>query len=306
MITAVHAKKIDLYKRRKRNENLSGFFFLVPSLTGFVGFILFPMIFSMFLSFTKWSFISGFKDINVVGLQNFMLLFKDYKFLSALKNTASYVALTVPVSIILGFIIAVIIHDFVYGKAAMKIAIFLPYISSLVAISIVWKVILHPTMGPVNQMLMSLGVANPPKWFGDTHWALVGIAIETIWIQFGYNVILFMAGFTGINSELYEAAKIDGCGSLRKVFYVTIPSVAPTTFFLTIMALINSFKVFDQVSVITQGGPGDSTVVMAYYIYQEAFQYYDMGYASALSWVMFAIIMAITLVQWKFGDKTNY
>lgn len=306
MITVASAKKAVPYRNRLRKENLAGFLFLTPSLIGFIGFILFPMVFSLFLSFTKWSFISGFKDIHIIGFQNFTMLFKDYKFIAALKNTVYYIILTVPISIIFGFLIAVLIHDFVYGKTAMKIAIFLPYISSLVAISIVWKVILHPTMGPVNQILMALGVADPPKWFGDTHWALIGIAIETIWLQLGYNVILFMAGFTGINTDLYEAAKIDGCGSLRKVFYVTIPSVAPTTFFLTIMALINSFKVFDQVSVITQGGPGDSTIVMAYYIYQEAFQFYDMGYASALSWIMFAIIMAITLIQWKFGDKSNY
>ena len=306
MITAAPAKKTVTYSNRLRKENLSGFLFLAPSLAGFIGFILFPMVFSLFLSFTKWSFISGFKDIQIIGLQNFALLFNDYKFIAALKNTIFYIVLTVPISIIFGFIIAVIIRDFVFAKSAMKIAIFLPYISSLVAISIVWKVILHPTMGPVNQILMALGVADPPKWFGDSNWALIGIALETIWLQLGYNVILFLAGFTGINTDLYEAAKIDGCGSLRKVFYVTIPGSAPTTFFLTIMALINSFKVFDQVSVITQGGPGDSTIVMAYYIYQEAFQYYDMGYASALSWVMFVIIMAITLIQWKFGDKTSY
>ena len=286
----------------RMKNNLAGYLFLTPSLLGFLGFILLPMIASLLLSFTEWSFISGFSGIKWKGFDNFIFLLKDVKFVNAMKNTALYTLYTVPVAIILGFITAVLIHDFAYGKTFLKIAYFLPYISSLVAISVVWKVILNPASGPVNQILYALGVKNLPGWFGSSKWALLGIAIETIWIQIGYNVVLFMAGFTGINSDLYDAASIDGCGSLRKVFYVTIPGVAPTTFFLVIMALINSFKVFDQVSVITQGGPGDSTIVMAFYIYQKAFLYYDMGYASAMAWIMFVIIMIITLIQWKFGN----
>lgn len=294
-----------LCKTRKGHENLAGYLFLLPSLTGFLGFIFLPMLFSLFLSFTKWSFISGFAGMEWKGLANFTALFQDIKFIASLKNTFLYTLYTVPVSLLLGFAAAIIIHDFTYGKTLLKISIFLPYISSLVAISVVWKVILHPASGPVNQFLSALGVTNLPGWFGSSKWALLGIAIETVWIQIGYNVVLYMAGFTGISGELYDAAAIDGCNAWQKIRYITIPGVAPTTFFLTIMAMISSFKVFDQVSVITQGGPGDSTMVLAYYIYQKAFTYYDMGYASAMAWVLFSIILVITLIQWKFGNKKD-
>ncbi len=298
-------KRFQFCKTRKGADNLAGYLFLLPSLAGFLGFIFLPMVFSLCLSFTKWSFISGLSGMEWKGLGNFAALFQDIKFVASLKNTFLYTIYTVPVALVLGFAVAVIIHDFTYGKTILKISIFLPYISSLVAISVVWKVILHPASGPVNQLLYRLGVENLPGWFGSSKWALPGIAIETIWIQIGYNVVLYMAGFTGINRELYDAASIDGCNAWQRIRYITIPGVAPTTFFLTIMALISSFKVFDQVSVITQGGPGDSTMVLAYYIYQKAFTYYDMGYASAMAWVLFAIILVITLIQWKFGNDDN-
>jgi multiple sugar transport system permease protein len=300
----IPAKTVSV-KQRQRIENIAGFGFLLPSLIGFAGFILLPMIFSLFLSFNEWSMISGFKGIKFVGLENFKMMPTDVKFKIAMLNTFRYTILTVPVSIILGFIIAVLIRDYVFGKNLMKIAVFLPYISSIVAITVVWKVLLNPTRGPVNMFLMALGIDNPPGWFASTRWAIVGVALETIWLTIGYNVILYMAGFTGINSDLYDAASIDGCGGFRRVLHITIPGAAPTTFFLTIMALINSFKVFDQVSIIQAGSPSaDASLVIAYQIYLQAFQYYKMGYASAMSWVLFVIIMIITLVQWKF-DKSQ-
>jgi multiple sugar transport system permease protein len=303
MASTIMSEKTIAVKRRQNMENLAGFGFLLPSLIGFTGFILLPMIFSLFLSFNEWSMISGLKGIKFAGLDNFLMMPADVKFKIAMLNTFKYTILTVPVSIILGFIIAVLIHDYVFGKNLMKIAVFLPYISSLVAITVVWKVLLNPTRGPVNMFLMALGVDNPPGWFASTRWAIPGVALETIWLTIGYNVVLYMAGFTGINSDLYDAASIDGCGGFRRVLHITIPGAAPTTFFLTIMALINSFKVFDQVSIIQAGSPSaDASLVIAYQIYLQAFQYYKTGYASAMSWVLFVIIMIVTLVQWKF-DK---
>ncbi|GHT63142.1 ABC transporter permease [Spirochaetia bacterium] len=304
MVKAAALHTVTLRERQNR-ENLAGLAFLLPSLIGFVGFIVLPMLFSLYLSFHEWSMISGFKGIKFVGLENFRIMPGDVKFKIAMYNTLRYTILTVPISIILGLIIAVLIHDYVYGKNFIKIAVFLPYISSLVAITVVWKVLLNPTRGPVNMFLMTLGVQNPPGWFASTKWAIVGVSLETIWLTIGYNVVLYMAAFTGISSDLYDAASIDGCGGLRRVLYITIPGAGPTTFFLTIMALINSFKVFDQVSIIQAGSPSaDASLVIAYQIYLQAFQYYKMGYASAMSWVLFAIIMVITLVQWHF-DKSQ-
>lgn len=304
MSTAGLTKGAPALKKRQRKENLAGFAFLLPSLIGFFAFILLPMLFSLVLSFTEWSMISGFQGIKFAGLDNFKMMLTDVKFKIAMVNTLKYTVLTVPVSIILGFVIAVLIHDYVFAKKAMKIAVFLPYISSLVAITVVWKVILNPTRGPVNMLLMTLGVENPPGWFASTQWAIVGVALETVWLTIGYNVVLYMAGFTGISADLYDAAAIDGCGGLRRVLHITIPGAAPTTFFLTIMSLIGSFKVFDQVSIIQAGSPSaDASLVIAYQIYLQAFQYYKMGYASAMSWVLFLIIMIITVVQWRLEGR---
>lgn len=293
-------------KKAWKGESLKGYAFLFPSFLGFVVFILFPMVFSFILSFTDWSFISGFDKIKLVGIKNFKLLLNDYQFVAAVKNTLFYTVATVPVTIVLGFLVAVLINRYVFGKNILKIAVFLPYISSLVAVSIIWKVLLHPSFGPVNEILMAIGITNPPKWFGDPKWALSAIAIETIWLQLGYNVIIFLAGLTAINEELYDAASIDGAGALRRILHITIPGVSATTFFLSIMGVINSFKVFDQISVITQGGPGNSTMVLAYYIYLNAFQYYNMGYASAIAWVLFVFIFGVTIIQWTFGNKERF
>lgn len=292
-------------QQRQNKENFSGFAFLFPSLIGFFCFIFLPMLFSLFLSFHEWNMISGFKGIKFIGFENFSFMPEDVKLKIAMSNTLKYTVLTVPVSIILGFILAVLIHDYAYGKNTLRAIIFLPYISSLVAITVVWKVILHPTMGPVNMFLKALGVDNLPGWFASTKWAIVGLAFQSIWLTIGYNIVLYMAAFTGINGELYEAASIDGCGGVRRVIFVTLPGVSSTTFFLTIMGFINSFKVFDQVSIIIAGGgspSADASLVIAYQIYLQAFQYYRMGYASAMSWVLFFIILLITLIQWKVSD----
>ncbi len=286
-----------------RNENLAGYLFVLPSFTGFLVFVLFPMLFSLLLSFCNWSLISGLEQIKIVGLKNFALLMQDYQFVAAVTNTLFYTVATVPVTVILGFLLAVLLNKYVYARDALKIAVFMPYISSLVAVSVVWRVILYPSFGPVNEFLRSIGISDPPKWFGDPKWALPAIAIETIWIQLGYNVVVFLAGLTAINQDLYDAAAIDGAGAVRRLIHVTIPGVEATTFFLSIMGVIGSFKVFDQISVITQGGPGNSTLVLAYYIYQNAFQFYNMGYASAIAWMLFLFIFAVTAVQWRFGNR---
>ncbi len=286
-----------------RNENLAGYLFVLPSFTGFLVFVLFPMVFSFFLSFSKWSLISGLDQIKLVGLKNFVMLMQDYQFIAAVQNTLFYTVATVPATVVLGFLLAVLLNKYVYARDALKIAVFMPYISSLVAVSVVWRVILYPSFGPVNEFLRSIGISDPPKWFGDPKWALPAIAIESIWIQLGYNVVVFLAGLTAINQDLYDAAAIDGAGAVRRLIHVTIPGIEATTFFLSIMGVIGSFKVFDQISVITQGGPGTSTLVLAYYIYQNAFQFYNMGYASAIAWMLFVAIFAITAVQWRFGNR---
>lgn len=290
-------KNIDL------NETVSGIIFLLPGLIGFLIFILFPVIFSLFLSLFKWSFISGFEGMKFVGFKNFVLLFSDPYFITSLQNNVIISLTTVPITLVLGIVFAVLIKNYAYGKVGIRAMMFVPYVSSIVAVSVVFKVILNPEFGPVNKVLMFLGVQNPPKWFGDMHWALVAIIILTVWMNIGYYIVIYMAGLTNVPKTLYEAAEIDGAGPLKQFFSITIPGVSPTTLFLTVIGLINSFKIFDQVSITTNGGPGSSTFVFALYIYKLAFQQFDTGYASAVTMFMTAVIAIITIVQWKMQNN---
>ena len=274
---------------------------------GFIVFFLFPVLFSLILSFCKWDLSSGFGNIKFFGIENFKALSTEQWFTDSMKNSLIFTAATVIIGIGLALILAVILNKTVYFKASIKAMFFLPYISSAVAVAIVWMVVLQPTYGPLNQFLRSIGVQHPPNWLVDVNWALPAIIAMYIWQNLGYNMIVYLAGLSAIPSDLYEAAEIDGANGFKKFTAITIPMVSPTTFFLVIMGIINSFKVFDQVQVLTQGGPGTSTTMLALYIYREAFQFYNMGYASAAAWTMFVIIFVVTLMQWK-GQKrwVNY
>ena len=298
-------------KRRKtlssENEIIPGLLFVLPSLIGFIVFFLFPVLFSLILSFCKWDLTSGFSNIKFTGLGNYLGFSTDVWFTDSMKNSLIFTATTVIIGISLSLVIAVILNKMVYFKDSLKVMVFLPYISTPVAVAIVWMVILQPTYGPVNQFLRSIGVQHPPAWIADVHWALPAIIGMYIWQNLGYNIIVYISGLTAIPLDLYEAAEIDGANGLKKFTSITIPMVSPTTFFLVIMGIINSFKVFDQVQVLTQGGPGTSTTMLALYIYRAAFQFYDMGSASAAAWAMFLIIFIVTIIQWKGQKKwVNY
>jgi multiple sugar transport system permease protein len=164
---------------------------------------------------------------------------------------------------------------------------------------VVWLVIFHPTFGPVNQTLTALGIGDPPKWFADVRWALSAIIAQTVWLHLGYYIVVYMAGLSTIPPSLYESAQIDGANFIQRFLHVTVPGVSPTTFFLLIIGVINSFKVFDQIMVTTRGGPGTATMVFAVYIYNLAFLTYRMGYASAIAWMMFVVIVIITAFQMR-------
>lgn len=295
-------KAMKLEHNEKNKENLAAYLFLLPALIGFIVFIVIPFVSSFLLSFTDWNFISGLSGIKFIGLRNFEELFKDDWFTSSLINNIVFAITVVPISLILGLIMAVIIEKYVYGSNIMKVMIFMPYISSVVAIAVVWMVLLQPSYGPVNQFLISIGISSPPKWLADIKWALPTLIIISIWQGLGYYVIIYLGGLKSIPKDIYESADIDGASFWYKFFYITVPLVSPTTFFLGITGIIGSFKVFDLVSVLTAGGPGTSTTVLAYYIYKSAFQYRKIGYASAMSWIVFVIIFLITILQWK-GQK---
>ncbi len=287
-------------KRAARIETLAGIGFVLPSFIGFFIFILIPVVMSLGISFCNWNFLKGWGAIEFTGLDNFRKMFSDNWFFVSFKNNILFTAITIPLLIMLGLVMGEIINRHVFGGKIIRVMIFIPYIASVVAICTVWQVMLQPSYGPINQFLMSIGIKNPPRWLVDNNWAIYSIMMIYIWTQVGYYVAVYMAGLKNVPADIYEAATIDGASGVRQFFSITIPMVKPTTFFLSTMGIIGSFKVFDLISVLTNGGPGNSTSVMAFYIYKSAFTDFKMGYASALAWALFVVIFAVTMVQWKF------
>ena len=289
--------------KKSQREFFTGIGFILPSLLGFLIFTFIPVVISLGLSFTSWNFMEGLEGIKFNGLDNYIRLFSDEWFINSYKNNIIFTAVTVPVLIALGMVMATIINKYIYGGGVVRTMIFIPYIASVVAVCTVWMVLLQPSYGPVNEFLRSIGIQNPPGWLADFKWSLPSIMIIYVWQQVGYYSIVFLAGLKGLPEDVYEAAKVDGASPIRQFFSLTVPLISPTTFFLTIMGIIGSFKVFDQISVLTQGGPGSSSSVMAYYVYRTAFDYFEMGYANTLAWALFVLVFLVTLVQWKMQAK---
>lgn len=290
----------------RRKEALVGWLFLLPEIIGMLLLNVFALGFSLYLSFTDWDLLSGVSGIKFAGLQNYIHLFQDPTIWKALYNNLVYTVLTVPIPIAIALVLAVVIHSKVYFKDYFKVVFFIPYISSIIAVAAVWSILFHPSLGPINQFLMDLGISNPPKWLVDPKTSLIAVAIISAWAGLGYTIIIYMAGLSNISEELYEAAEIDGATGLKKFFNITIPLLRPTTFFLLITMLIGSFKVFDIISYLTEGGPDNSSTVIVFRIYQEGFVNYNMGYASAISWLLFAIIGLITAATWKMRQEESF
>ncbi|WP_312096309.1 sugar ABC transporter permease [Niallia sp.] len=294
------------HKKNVKNENWVGVGFVSPMLIGVSILVLLPIFATFILSFADWSFITNISQLKWVGLQNFVDLFQDKIFLRSLLNNAIFI-LTVPICMIISLFLAIAIDRNVYFKSYFKVAFFMPYISSVVAIAVVWQVLFHPSLGPINQFLMSLGIENPPKWIADPNFALVSIMFIQIWISIGFNMIIYLAALQSIPRDLYEAADIDGASAWVKFKNITLPMVSPTTFFLLITGIISTFKVFDLISVLTKGGPMHSTSMIVWNLYDTAFVNLDIGHSSAMAVILFFIVFAITLIQW-IGQKkwVNY
>ncbi|MFK7692980.1 carbohydrate ABC transporter permease [Paenibacillus sp. HJGM_3] len=291
-----------LWHNARIREQIAGYLFILPNFAGYLIFVLFPILFSLYLVFVDWEYLKGLAGIRWVGLDNFMALGDDPKFFKALKNNTVFTLLSVPSSMLIGLLLAIVLNKYVYFRNTLRTLIFLPYMSTLVAVSVVWSILYNSRTGPINQFLKSIGVDHPPGWLSSPNSALYAIIIMSVWVTIGYAMILFLAGLQGISKELYEAAEIDGASKLRQLVQITVPMLTPTTFLVTITLIIWSFQVFGPVAVMTQGGPIDSTMVLSYHIYLLAFRFYKMGYAAAVSWVLFAIIFVITMIQWQ-GQK---
>ncbi|WP_339293295.1 sugar ABC transporter permease [Paenibacillus sp. FSL W8-0187] len=287
----------------KRKEALIGWLFLAPEIVGMLLLNVFALGFSLYLSLSDWDMLSGVQGIEFTGLDNFIKMFHDPTIMQAIKNNLIYMVLTVPIPIAIALVLSVLIHNSVFFKSYFKVAFFIPYISSIIAVAAVWSALFHPSLGPINQFLMDIGISSPPKWLVDPKTSLLAISIISSWAGLGYTIIIYMAGLTNISNEIYEAADIDGASSIKKFFAITVPMLRPTTFFLLITMLIGSFKVFDIIAFLTEGGPNNSSTVLVFRIYEEGFKYYNMGYASAISWLLFAIIGMITALTWKMRNE---
>jgi multiple sugar transport system permease protein len=286
----------------KKRENIAGYLFILPNLLGFCGFILLPLVFSLMLIFTDWNYLKGLQGLTYIGLDNVIKLFHDVMVFKALTNNVVFTAVTVPVAMFGGLLLATVLNKHVYLKETLRTFVFLPYMSSLIAVAVVWRVMYNSSEGPINSILRSIGISSPPGWLASPNWSLISIVIMTAWIYVGYAMVLYMAGLQGISKDYYEAAQIDGANAPHRFRYITLPLLKPTSFMIAITLVIASFQVFASVQIMTNGGPLNSTLVLALYIYTQAFELKQMSYASTVSWLLFIVIFLITIVQWK-GQK---
>ncbi|NLP34291.1 MAG: sugar ABC transporter permease [Clostridiales bacterium] len=286
-------------KRRIKRKWLTGYLFILPSFVGFFIFMALPVIMGFGISLTDYN---GFNQFKFVGLSNYINMFKDEYFLISFRNNVLYTLVTVPCTIVIALLLAVALNTGIKGKSVFRTIFFFPTITSMVAVGIVWSMMFHPSRGPINQFLMALGVENPPQWLVSTKLALFSVMIVAIWKQAGYYMVMLLAGLQTIPRHMYEAAQIDGANAFQRFFKITLPMLSPTMFLVVIMSIISSFQVFDLISVMTEGGPGRATNVLVYRIYQEGFKYLRFGYASAMAYFLFIIIMIITLIQYR-GQK---
>lgn len=293
-------KRQKMTKSQKR-EATSGYLYLLPNFIGFLVFTAFPVVLGFVISFTNYS---GFGTPEFAGLDNYIKLFNDSQFKSAFWNNIVYSITSVPLTIICSLLLALMLNRKLFMGGFFKTVYFFPNLTSMVAVGCVAILLFEPTKGPINNAIASLGIPidSLPQWFYSTKTALMTVVIIVVWKQAGYYMIMFMGGLKNIPPHLYEAAKIDGAGAWKTFWNVTWPMLSPTTFMVTILCFISSFQVFDIINVTTEGGPGRATTVIVFRIYKEAFQNWKMGYASAMAYVLFAIIMVITLIQWQ-GQK---
>jgi len=288
-------------KKRKIKDNLVAYSFILPNFLGFAVFTLGPILFAVYLAFTKWN---GSGAITFVGFKNFIDLWSDSRFLTSLKNTIVYSVAVVPLTVVASLFLAILLNQKIYARNFFRTVNFFPYVASLVAVAVVWNMLFNPAKGPVNMLLSFLGVSdeNLPRWAADKDWAMFTVILFSVWKNAGYYMIIYLAGLQGISSQLYEAATLDGATKRQQFWYVTLPQLRPTTFFVVVMLTIQCFKVYDQIYMITQGGPGTSTLVLVYHIYNTAFISWDLGYASAIAMVLFLLVLVVTIIQFR-GEK---
>lgn len=295
-----------MLSRRQRKEDITGYVFILPYLCGFIIFQGLPFLMSFALGFTNIRYISRMENARFTGLRNFARLFSDAETLMALARSGLYSLMYIPLMVTAGFLFALAINQKIYGRSVIRTMLFLPYVSNIIAVSAIFKLLLN-TGGALEKFLALFGVRFEYPILFNPALALPVIVVIAVWSGMGLYMITFLAALQGVPRELLEAATIDGAGAARRVFAVVIPYISPTTFFLVTSATITSLQNFTIIQTFTGGGPGQATTVLSIKIVQTAFVNYQTGYASAQAIVMFLVVLAVTLIQWK-GQKSwvNY
>lgn len=256
---------------------------------------------------TLFSNFGGFMQEFFVGLQNYVEIFTTPELYQVLGNTLKYVVLYMPLMLVLSMGVALVLNNKMRGTGVFRVLYYIPVLTSWVAGSLIWKWVLSPEYGVINNALAVFGIQGP-AWLQSPEWAMVGIVIASAWKDMGYFGLMLLSGLQGIGKQYYEASQIDGASPVKQFFKITLPLLTPTLFFIVIISLISSFQLFPQVMIMTpDGGPGGSTMVMVERIYKYGFRYYEMGYASAFSWILFAILFVLTGIQMKLQNRwVNY
>jgi len=287
----------------RRQEHIIGYLFIIPNFLGVTVFVLLPVIAGLVISFTKWDLLTS---PIWTGINNYRQLFYDPLFWKGLKNSAYYSLLTVPTGIAVSLLLALLVNIPLKGINIFRTIYFVPVVTSITAISLVWKWLYNPEFGILNFILDKFGLP-PQQWLNDVKLAMPCIALMSIWRGMGYNMVIFLAGIKAIPTQLYEAAKIDGANRFQMLWRITLPLLRPTLFFVLVMSIISSLQVFGEIYVMTDGGPGNATLTYNYFLYQNAFLWFKMGYAASLGYILFLIIFILTLIQFKvLGSRVSY
>ena len=291
----------------KQKEEFAGYMFILPFVIGFAIFTVAPFAVSVVMAFTDIGFVSRLDEANFVGLDNFINSLKDTSVLKSIGRSFYYSVLLVPAMTIISLLAALFINSRIYARNVIRTALFIPYVATFAATSIVWRMLFDIQDGPINKLLMSLGVSNPPWWLLGVNTVIPTIVIIVVWQGMGFNMIVYLSALQGVSEDLYEAAEIDGAGKLKKFLSITLPLISPTTLFVVITTIISSFQNFGIIEQLTRGGPGEASYTLSVNIYREAFSNYRIGYATAQAFIMFAIIFVFSLISLKGEDKfVNY
>ena len=286
----------------------AAYLFLAPALISIFIFFFIPVIASFIISFTDFNIytLASWSNLHFVGFDNYSRLFNDPLLWKALGNTFYFVIVAGPLSVGISLGAAMLLNSkLVRFKSIFRLAYFIPVVTTLVAVAIVWRFIYHPKFGALNYFLSLFGIGEI-DWLGDPDWAMPAIILMAVWKNFGYNMIIFIAGLQNIPAYLYEAAEIEGAGAWQKFKSITLPMLVPTTIFISIITMIGFFQLFAEPYVMTQGGPLDSTLSIVQYMYREGFRWWNMGYSAALAFILFIIIFLGTLLQFRIQKSREH